>query len=59
MLAAPSIYDPRLNPDLARIRRDHALDRMVEADYLSAARAAGAKGDPVLTAGAAHSPDCA
>ena len=59
MLAAPSIYDPRLRPDLARVRRDHALDRMVEAGYLSAARAADAKGDPVLTAGAAHSPDCA
>jgi len=58
MLAAPSIYDPRLNPDLAQSRRDHALDRMVEVGYLSSARAAAAKADPVLAADAAHSPSC-
>lgn len=58
MLAAPSIYDPRLNPDLARSRRDHVLDRMVEAGYISSAAAAAAREDPVLTADAAYSPNC-
>jgi len=58
MLAAPSIYDPRLNPDLAGSRRDHVLDRMVEAGYITSAKAATVKQDPVLTADAAHSPNC-
>jgi membrane peptidoglycan carboxypeptidase len=59
LLAAPSLYDPRLDPDLAQARRDHALDRMVGAGYLSAAAAAAAKAEPVLAGGVAHSPDCA
>jgi membrane peptidoglycan carboxypeptidase len=58
MLAAPSIYDPRLRPDLARSRRDHVLDRMVETGYVTSAQAAAAKLDPVLTADAAYSPNC-
>ena len=58
MLAAPSIYDPRLNPDLARSRRDHVLDRMVETGYITTATAAAARQDPVLTSDAAHSPNC-
>src|SRR5262249_14313399 len=47
MLAAPSIYDPRRNPDLAQARRDHALNRMVEGGYLSGAQAGAAKAEPV------------
>ena len=58
MLAAPSIYDPRLRPDLAQSRRDHVLDRMVEVGFLPAGQAATAKADPVLAAGAAHPPGC-
>jgi penicillin-binding protein 1A len=58
MLAAPSIYDPRLRPDLARARRDHVLDRMVEVGSLGSAQAAVAKAEPVLAAGAAHPPGC-
>jgi membrane peptidoglycan carboxypeptidase len=58
MLAAPSIYDPRLHPDLARSRRDHVLDRMIETGYITTATAASAKQDPVLTANAAYSPNC-
>jgi membrane peptidoglycan carboxypeptidase len=58
MLAAPSIYDPRLHPSLARSRRDHVLDRMVETGYVTGAAAAAARQDPVLTADAAHSADC-
>jgi membrane peptidoglycan carboxypeptidase len=58
MLAAPSIYDPRLHPALARSRRDHVLDRMVETGYITGAAAADAKQDPVLTADAAYSPHC-
>jgi penicillin-binding protein 1A len=59
MLAAPSIYDPRLRPDLATQRRDHVLDRMVEVGSLGTAQAAAAKAEPVLAAGAAHPPNCA
>jgi len=58
MLAAPSIYDPRLNPDLARSRRDHVLDRMVETGSITTATAAAAKQDPVLTADAGYAPSC-
>jgi penicillin-binding protein 1A len=58
MLAAPSVYDPRRNPDLARSRRDHVLDRMVETGYLTGARAAAAKSDPVLAGDSGHSPNC-
>ena len=55
---APSAYDPRLHPDLARARRDHVLDRMVETGYLDAAQASAAKSEPVLAGGAAHHPTC-
>lgn len=58
MLAAPSIYDPRLNPDLATSRRDHVLDRMVQTGYITSATADAAKTEAVLTADAAHSPNC-
>jgi membrane peptidoglycan carboxypeptidase len=58
MLAAPSIYDPRLRPDLARSRRDHALSRMVDVGYLSSAQAAAAGTEPVLAGGVAHPPNC-
>jgi penicillin-binding protein 1A len=58
MLAAPSIYDPRLHPDLARSRRDHVLDRMVETGSITSAQAVAARQDPVLTADAAYSPNC-
>jgi membrane peptidoglycan carboxypeptidase len=58
-LAAPSVYDPRLNPDLAAARRDHTLDRMVETGRLSAQAAAAARTAPVLTGGVPHSPNCA
>jgi len=58
MLAAPSVYDPRRNPERARARRDHALDRMVQVGSLSGAEAAAAKAEPVLAGGVAHPPDC-
>jgi len=45
---APSAYDPRLHPDLARDRRDHVLDRMVDSGYLTPAQAGAAKSEPVL-----------
>jgi membrane peptidoglycan carboxypeptidase len=57
-IAAPSDYDPRHHPDLARDRRDYVLDRMVENGYLTPARAAAAKTDPVLAGGEAHAPSC-
>ncbi len=55
---APSDYDPRYHPDLARDRRDYVLDRMVETGYLSPSQAAADKSHPVLLGGAAHSPTC-
>lgn len=58
MLAAPSIYDPRLRPDLAASRRDHVLDRMVEVGSLSGAQAAAAKAEPVLAGGVGHPARC-
>jgi membrane peptidoglycan carboxypeptidase len=58
MLAAPSNYDPRLHPNLARIRRDHALDRMVNVGYLTTAQAAADKTEPVLSGNVAHPPTC-
>jgi membrane peptidoglycan carboxypeptidase len=58
MLAAPSIYDPRLHPDLAQSRRDHVLDRMVQVGYVGRAQAAAARDEPVLAGGVAHSPRC-
>jgi membrane peptidoglycan carboxypeptidase len=57
-LQAPSLYDPRLHPDRAHSRRDHVIDRMVEAGYLDPAQAAAAKSEPVLAGAAAHSPAC-
>lgn len=58
MVRAPSLYDPRLHPDLARARRDYALDRMVDVGYLTPAQAAAARTEPVLTGGSAHPPNC-
>ena len=54
----PAATDPRSYPDRARVRRDYVLDRMAATGYLDAARAAAAKADPVLVAGAGRSAAC-
>ena len=46
----PAIYDPGRYPDKARERRNLVLDRMVASRYITAAQAATAKREPVVTA---------
>jgi membrane peptidoglycan carboxypeptidase len=48
---APSIYDPRVNPDTAAARRGHVLDAMVSDGYITSAQAVAAKAEPVLARG--------
>lgn len=44
---SPSTYDPSRHPDAARARRDHVLQRMVEAGFISAAEAEAAEAEKV------------
>jgi len=44
MLPSPASYMPTAHPEAAKERRDWVLDRMVEAGFLDAERAAAAKG---------------
>lgn len=44
---SPSRYDPNVNPDETKMRRDYVLDRMRERGYLSTATAASSKAQPV------------
>lgn len=43
MIAAPSIYDPRDNPEGAKQRRDRVLDAMVQTEAISNSEAEAAK----------------
>ena len=45
--AAPEYFSPRTNPDGARGRRDHALDRMFANGYITASARDKAKAEPV------------
>lgn len=47
LLQAPSAYDPLTHPALARARRQHVLDRLVDTGRISAADAAAAAGSGV------------
>jgi penicillin-binding protein 1A len=49
MIRAPSAYDARYHPELARERRDQVLSRMVETGYLTADQARTAATAPVLS----------
>ena len=51
VIQAPSAYDPRRRPDLARSRRAWVLQRMVEAGYATAVEATAAGAEPVLATG--------
>jgi membrane peptidoglycan carboxypeptidase len=51
---APSIYDPTVNPDLARQRRAQVLAKMVANDLITAAQAQAANAEPVVS----HGPGC-
>ena len=48
---APSVYDPRNDPEAAKDRRSEALAQMVVAHYISAADERAANAEPVLTSG--------
>jgi penicillin-binding protein 1A len=49
MIQAPSAYDARYHPELARERRNQVLGRMVEAGYLTADQANAAASTPVVS----------
>ena len=49
---APSVYDPTVNASLAEQRRGEVLSDMVDEHYITAAQAAAAGDEPVLTSGA-------
>jgi membrane peptidoglycan carboxypeptidase len=48
---APSLYDPRVNPDAAAARRAHVLDAMLADGYITSSQAVTAKAEPVLARG--------
>jgi membrane peptidoglycan carboxypeptidase len=54
MPQAPSVYDPRRNPERARARRSDVLRRMQEEGYIDGGQRADANAAPVLNA----SPGC-
>jgi penicillin-binding protein 1A len=45
---APSRYDPRRFPQLAKARRDWVIDRMAEDGYVTRQQAAAAKAQPIV-----------
>jgi membrane peptidoglycan carboxypeptidase len=48
---APSLYDPRVNPDAAAARRAHVLNAMLADGYITSSQAVTAKAEPVLARG--------
>jgi membrane peptidoglycan carboxypeptidase len=48
---APSVYDPTVNPDLARQRRAQVLNKMVVEHLITAAQAQAANAEPVTSIG--------
>ena len=48
---APSVYDPTVNPQAAQVRRSQVLAQLVSEHYISAAQAAAANAEPVLSDG--------
>jgi membrane peptidoglycan carboxypeptidase len=48
---APSLYDPRVDPQAAAERRAHVLAAMVADSYITAKQAAAANSEPVLATG--------
>ncbi len=49
---APSLYDPYVNPKLARMRQAYVLDRMVAQGYITRAQARAAEAEPLQLASA-------
>jgi penicillin-binding protein 1A len=52
---APSLYDPRVNPRAAAVRRAHVLAAMVADHYISTSQAGAANAEPVMAQGSARS----
>jgi membrane peptidoglycan carboxypeptidase len=48
---APSVYDPTINPNLARARRTQVLAAMLADHYITASQAAAAGQEPILDLG--------
>jgi membrane peptidoglycan carboxypeptidase len=48
---APSLYDPRVNPDAAAARRAHVLNAMLADGFITSSQAVTAKAEPVLARG--------
>jgi len=48
---APSVYDPTVNPELARQRRAQVLSKMVVEHMITSAQAQAANAEPVTSAG--------
>jgi penicillin-binding protein 1A len=50
LVASPTHYNPRADPDASRARRDWVLDRMVTLGFVTRAEAEAAKSEPVTVA---------
>jgi penicillin-binding protein 1A len=55
----PEVFSPLRNPEVARRKRDHVLDRMVEEGYLPAEAATAAKAEVLVTVKATPSDELA
>jgi penicillin-binding protein 1A len=53
---APSLYDPTVDPDLAKLRRSSVLAAMLSDKFITPEQAAGANAEPVLTPGPPPTP---
>jgi penicillin-binding protein 2D len=50
---SPSAYDPTREPEVAKTRRDHVLDRMVDSGFITEEEALAAEVEPIRLASAA------
>ncbi|TVQ35602.1 MAG: penicillin-binding protein 1A [Geminicoccaceae bacterium] len=48
---APSLFDPRINPERATARRNYVLDRMLADGFIAAEEAAAARAEPIVVTG--------
>ncbi len=44
---SPSTYDPTVEPDMAKTRRDHVLERMVDSGFITREEALAAAAEPI------------
>ena len=55
---APSLYDPRVNPQASAARRAHVLAAMVADSYITNSQAAAANAEPVMMSPGSARPGC-